>query len=275
MKNHATYIARIILAVFALWTSAASAASVGSGDSSNGANLTGEFTSTLSKTQYTAGLSGKAEARVFGKALNLAGGDAKLTVTKGSGTSRVQVNLKAIGKTLVSLDKNITNTGSFRTANFYTAETGGKMSFGLGPFNFKLEGKAEMQAYCDGNMNIAWAANHPPVVEAAFGPVLDAAASAKFEVNAVIASAGIDGSLKLAGYGVRANVKLTPRTGSGQNQADVAYAATFDRQATQGSVKIWGKIGVGFLSVKKDKTIFSYAGGPSSAVLASGTLRIN
>ncbi len=249
----------------------ASAETVTFGDSKNGAAISGDFTSTLTGTQWTAALSGKAEATVFGKGINIASGDASLAVTKGQGRSKVKVNLKAVGKTLVSIDQYVNNSGTFRTANFYAAEAGGKVPFKLGPFHLKLEGRAEMQAYCDGFTNIQWAANHPPLVEASFGPVLDAAAYAGFEAGFVVGSVSINGNLKLTGYGVHANVKLQPRTGGGQNQADVTWSATFDRQATDGSVKLKARV----LGIPIKKTLYSYSGGPSSTPLGAGTLRIN
>lgn len=249
------------------------AASVTFGDSKNGATISGDFTSQLSGTDYTAGVSGNAQAQVFGKAIPLASGNMDLTVTKGSSRSRLKGNLKALGRTLMTFDRTVSNTASLRTENFYAAEAGGRMSFGLGPFNLKLEGKAELQAYGDGNLNVAWRVGGPPILTARIGPALDAAAYGKFEADAFIASASIEGSLKLTGYGVYANVDLMPRTGSGQNQADVRWAASFDRLATDGKIKIKAKALGGLASYSK--TIFDYQGGPSSIILASGTRRIN
>ena len=250
----------------------ASAETVAFGDSKNGAVISGNFTSTLSGTQWTAGLNGQADAKVFGKAINVAKGDASITVTKGKGNSRVKVNLKAVGKTLVSLDQNVSNSGTFRTSDFYATDIGGKVSFGIHGVSVKLQGRAEMNAYCDGFTNIVWTANHPPVVEASFGPVLDASAYADWQAGFAIAKISISGNLKLTGYGLHANVKLMPRTGGGQNQADVSWSATFDRLATDGSIK--AKLKVGNATLAK-KTLYSYSGGPSSSVLAAGTLRIN
>jgi hypothetical protein len=68
-------------------------------------------------------------------------------------------------------------------------------------------------------------------------------------------------------------VGLMPRTGSGQNQADVRWAASFDRLATDGRIRIKAKALGGLVSYSK--TIFEYRGGPSSIVLATGTRRIN
>jgi hypothetical protein len=271
MKN----ILRLLILLLAALLAAlpANAASVTTGDSRNGATINGDVTSLLSGTNYTAGVTGNAQAQVFGKSIPLASGDIKLTVTKGTSRSRLQGNLKAIGKTLVTLDRTVSNTATFRTENFFAAETGGRMSFGLGPFNLKLEGKAELQTYADGNLDVAWRAGGPPIVAARFGPALDAAAYGKFEVNAIIASASIEGSLKLTGFGVFGNINLTPRTGSGQSQADVRWSANFDRLATDGQIKIKASAAGGLLKYKK--TIFDYKGGPGSIVLASGTQRIN
>jgi hypothetical protein len=251
----------------------ANAASVTFGDSKNGATISGDFTSQLSGTNYTAGVTGGAQAQVFGKAIPLAAGNADLTVTKGTSRSRVKGNLKALGTTIANFDRTVSNNASFRTENFYAAEAGGRMTFGLGPFTLKLEGKAELQTYADGNLDVAWRVGGPPILKARIGPALDAAAYGKFEADAIIASASIEGSLKLTGYGVYANLELMPRTGSGQNQADVRWTATFDRLATDGKIKIKAKALAG--AVSYSKTIFSYEGGPSSIVLASGTRRIN
>jgi hypothetical protein len=251
----------------------ANAGSFTFGDSKNGATISGDFNSQLSGTNYTAGVTGNAQAQVFGKAIPLASGNMELTVTKGTSRSRVKGSLKAIGRTLMNFDRTVSNVASFRTENFYAAEAGGRMTFGLGPFNLKLEGKAELQAYADGNLDVAWRAGGPPILKARIGPALDAAAYGKFEADAFIASASIEGSLKLTGYGVYANIELMPRTGSGQNQADVRWAASFDRLATDGKIKIKAKALGGLASYSK--TIFDYQGGPSSIILASGTRRIN
>ena len=274
-KNTMKNTLRLLILLLAALVAAlpANAASVTFGDSRNGTTISADVTSQLSGTNYTAGVTGNAQANVFGKAIPLASGETKLTVTKGTSRSRLQGNLKAIGKTLVTFDRTVSNTATFRTENFFAAETGGRMSFGLGPFNLKLEGKAELQAYGDGNLNVAWRAGGPPIVTARFGPALDAAAYGKFQVDAIIASASVEGSLKLTGYGVYGNITLMPRTGAGQNQADVSWTATFDRLATDGQIKIKAKALGGL--VKYSKTIFDYKGGPSSIVLASGTQRIN
>jgi hypothetical protein len=232
-----------------------------------GGTINASYVDRLTATTYNANATGDAYATVLKTPINVAKGAVSVEVTKPN-LCRAKADLKVAGKTLLTLDKTFRDTATFTTPPFYSKEVGGKWKYSIGPASLTMKAYADIQIYARGSVSVGWHPSHPPVVDIRFGPVANASASGAAELDAIIASGGLEASLKLEGYSLESYVQLLPNT---NKPTTITYGLDFAGDSTNGKISGWIKIGYGWLSKKWDKTFHEYVGGPFRHNITSGT----
>lgn len=272
--NHPIILLGLISSAMAL--SPAKAETITMGSSNFGAKLTSTYDDALKSDSYEAHLRSKATGRILRKSVKLAASEVNFNVSSDSKT-HAWGNLKIRGLPVASWDKRFNGNGSFTTAPFLSKEFAASKKFGFGPFKLKVQSDATISISATGDIQYEWSRTHPPIIHAHnLGPIAQAAASAELSADVGIASAGIEGAVKLCDYAEYLNVDTLPSTGGGHNELNVNYSARFDSTSTDGTVKIWAKVKyLPLVKPKKvSKTLAEFHGAPRSVMLASGTRRL-
>lgn len=237
------------------------------GDNRFGADGQYTFKDRVTNDFYEGTFNAVANGYVLGKRLTIGSGESYISVKRPSQCTATG-NLKIAGATLARWNRSFNGSTTWSTPPFIQWQAGGEARFSIGPASLKLKAGAEMKVYARGAAEVRWSpTSRQPIIKAEAGPALDAAATGTAELDAIIASAGLEAKLQITGYGLTGKLEYMPRQ---NGNPTVSYAITADTVSTDGTIKGWIKIGRGWLSKKWNKTFAEYHAGSSSAVIAQG-----
>ena len=219
------------------------------------------------KSKYT--ISGKANAdvRAVYREIALARATGSLSLDAG-GNGRAQCWIKLAGSSLVNVDKFFSTAASFTTTPITKQYPVGSYRFSLAGFPVTIKAGASAKVYAKGSASLIPRPGTKPKLDARIAPVLDLGAYASGSLNAILAKLSLSADIAVLQQEAIAALTLTPAP----VKPTVTYSFMIDREDAKGSVRGTIKVGVGFLSVKKRFTLWSYSGGHQSNLVASGTL---
>ena len=241
------------------------------GDQRFGADGSYDYVDWANGDWFKGSFRARADVTVLGKRLPAGAGEVNVEVRRPS-NCRTTGFVKLGGSTVASWDRSFTGSTTFTTPPFWQTQIGGQATFPIGPVSLTIKANAEVKAYVRGSVGVTYSSSTGrPIVSTSAGPAMDAAASAAAELDAWLASAGVEAALTLTGYGINGNLTYMPRS---SGNPTVAYSVTANTQSTDGTIKGYVKVGRGFLSKKWSKTFFEYHGGPSSTTITSGSRQL-
>ena len=220
-----------------------------------------------STTSY--GIYGNAYATgyVLGQSVNLANanGSAVFNYTANRGT--VSANLSAFGVTLASYNQGFSTSASVSTPTYTKSSPAIKGVVWLSIVPINLSATATGSIRFSGNVSIQ-PGNPTTTFSASVGPVTSAGVTATASVSALVASAGVSGSLNLLGNDLKLNggVSYAIRAINGR-RAWTNYSVTSQFNYAAGNIGIWAA----YLGRNYYGTLASWNGGSTGVTsLTSG-----
>jgi hypothetical protein len=246
--------------------------SVSVGNSTIGATAVVSFNDFVSGDMYRATVAGRADGKVLSVNLPLASGTSSLEIRRPY-NCHAYGSIKAGGVTLTSWDTSFSGSRVFSTPRLSRTLIGGSTRVWVGPLPISLRIGVNASIYARGTVTVSLSPNGTPIVRGVAGPVLDAAATGSAGVDVLFAGVDVTGSLSLIGVGMTGDI--TYSTPGLTYSPIVAYRATADIYSLDGSIRLCAWVDPPFISRSEwCKTLYSFHGGHSSYLIASGSRRL-